>query len=119
MKGTFLITDKNKIIKKTKESSQKQVTKSQDSNSGGVFSSLVKYKKDNYNYALSSQKNNPLPKLLLVKQARLRMTNKYNASKEDYATNTLDNLIYNKNCHIVSVFKESMIMDYLEEFLKR
>ena len=29
------------------------------------------------------------------------------------------NLIFNKNTHLVSVFKDYMIIDYVEEFLKR
>ncbi len=31
----------------------------------------------------------------------------------------MENLIYNKNSHLVTVFKDYMIWDYVEEFLKR
>ena len=31
----------------------------------------------------------------------------------------LENIILNKNCHIVAVFKDYMILDYIDEFLKR
>jgi hypothetical protein len=45
--------------------------------------------------------------------------NKYLSRKSDYDSNVVDNLIYNKNCHIVSIFKEYMILDYTDEFLRR
>ena len=31
----------------------------------------------------------------------------------------MHNLIFNKGSHLVSVFKDYMIVDYVEEFLKR
>jgi hypothetical protein len=44
---------------------------------------------------------------------------KYHSSKTDYEVGLIENLIYNKNCHIVSTFKEFMILDYTDEFLRR
>ena len=43
----------------------------------------------------------------------------YNCTKEGYETIIVNNLLHNKPCHIVSVFKENMIQDYIDEFLKR
>jgi hypothetical protein len=47
------------------------------------------------------------------------LTKKYHTSKSDFDGQIIENLIYNKNCHIVSVFKEYMILDFIDEFLKR
>ena len=117
MKGNTLLADKNKIIKKSKDINYKPTYKIP--NSGGDFSSITKHIKDKYTKSLSTKKLNPLPKKLLIKHSRIKLLEAYNSNKYTYAANMLENLIYNKNCHLVSVFKESMIMDYLEEFLKR
>ena len=45
--------------------------------------------------------------------------NEYNCTKEGYEILIVNNLLHNKPCHIVSVFKENMIQDYIDEFLKR
>ena len=39
--------------------------------------------------------------------------------KYTYKGLIMENLIFNKNTHLVSVFKDYMIWDYIEEFLKR
>ena len=39
--------------------------------------------------------------------------------KYSYKGLIMENLIFNKNTHLVSVFKDYMIWDYIEEFLKR
>lgn len=39
--------------------------------------------------------------------------------KKIYEANILDALIYNKNCHLISLFNEYLIWDYIDEFLKR
>ena len=31
----------------------------------------------------------------------------------------MDVLVFNKNCHLVTIFKDYMILDYIDEFLKR
>ena len=48
--------------------------------------------------------------------------NKYNNEKNleyQYIGLITRNLIFNRNTHLVSMFKDNMIMDYIEEFLKR
>jgi hypothetical protein len=44
---------------------------------------------------------------------------RYSPTNADYNDIIVDNLIYNKNCHMVSTFKDYMIIDYVDEFLKR
>ena len=53
---------------------------------------------------------------------RIKLYNKYenkNDLKYQYLGLIMQNLIFNKNTHLVSVFKDYMIVDYIEEFLKR
>ena len=40
-------------------------------------------------------------------------------NKDNYLNLIMDILIFNKNCHFVAIFKDYMILDYKEEFLKR
>ncbi len=44
---------------------------------------------------------------------------RYNTSNDEYHDVILDSLICNKNCHIVAIFKDYMIYDFVDEFLKR
>jgi hypothetical protein len=44
---------------------------------------------------------------------------RYSNKEGDYDRMILDSLLYNKNTHVVSVFKDHMILDYVDEFLKR
>ena len=53
---------------------------------------------------------------------RIYLNNTYgdkNNLKYQYIGLIMYNLIFNKNTHLVSVFKDYMIIDYIEEFLKR
>ena len=40
-------------------------------------------------------------------------------NKDNFLNLIMDVLIFNKNCHFVAIFKDYMIMDYKDEFLKR
>lgn len=44
---------------------------------------------------------------------------RYNTSTDEFNDVVLDSLICNKNCHIVAIFKDYMIYDFVDEFLKR
>lgn len=44
---------------------------------------------------------------------------KYMTSKDFYNTKVINDIIYNENSHIVSVFKDYLIFDDISEFLKR
>ena len=43
----------------------------------------------------------------------------YSKLKYKYLGLIMENLIFNKNSHLVAIFKDYMIWDYIEEFLKR
>lgn len=48
------------------------------------------------------------------------LSKKYSIREGEYQGIIVENLLYNKNCHLVSVFKDNMIYDFImEEFLKR
>ena len=44
---------------------------------------------------------------------------RYNTLEKDYTTYMTEVLIMNKPCHIVCKFKDFMIFDFIDEFLKR
>lgn len=44
---------------------------------------------------------------------------KYMTSKDFYNVKVINDIIYNENSHIVSVFKDYLIFDDISEFLKR
>ena len=46
---------------------------------------------------------------------------RYNSNDKNSSYNQLivNSLIFNKNTHLVAMFKDSMIWDYIDEFLKR
>lgn len=44
---------------------------------------------------------------------------KYLTSREYYNVKIINDIIYNENAHIVSVFKDYLIFDDVSEFLKR
>ena len=45
--------------------------------------------------------------------------NKYGDISEDYNCLHLDSLIFSKNCHLMTCYKENLIWNYIDEFLKR
>jgi len=94
------------------------------------------YKKKSSNHAQESNKNmheknqtanknlNKIPIIEKYKFSfditiRLTLNKFYNLYPIEYKKITVENLIYNKNCHLVSIFKDHMIFDYVDEFLKR
>ena len=44
---------------------------------------------------------------------------KYNSTTEDFNGEIVESLICNKNSHVVAIFKDYMIYDFVDEFLKR
>ena len=76
--------------------------------------------KKNRKIGIKEVKNDPILKI----RAKMRnyLNNKYtnkNNLKYQYIGLIMENLIFNKSVHLVSVFKDYMIADYIEEFLKR
>ena len=51
--------------------------------------------------------------------ANLKLTKKYNCTKKSYEKCIIGNLLNNANCHLVAIFKEKMLSDYIDEFLRR
>ena len=44
---------------------------------------------------------------------------KYKSTEKQYNLTIIESLICNKNCHAVAILKDFMIIDYIDEFLKR
>ena len=51
--------------------------------------------------------------------SNLKIRKKYNCTKKTYEKCIISFLINNANCHLVSVFKEKMLLDFIDEFLRR
>ena len=47
------------------------------------------------------------------------LSKKYMTSKDFYNVKIINDIIYNENTHVVSIFKDYLIMDDISEFLKR
>ena len=47
------------------------------------------------------------------------LNKKYLTSREYYNVKIINDIIYNENAHVVSVFKDYLIFDDVSEFLKR
>jgi hypothetical protein len=53
----------------------------------------------------------------LEKRVRQGLIKKYEASQTNYHSLLAHSIVYNEKCHIVAVFKESLIFEENEEFL--
>ena len=51
--------------------------------------------------------------------SNLKILKNYNCLKKKYEKYIINNLLNNANCHLVSTFKEKMLTDFVEEFLRR
>jgi len=47
------------------------------------------------------------------------LSKKYSTNRDYYNLKIVNNLIYNENTHVVSIFKDYLILDDINEFLKR
>lgn len=47
------------------------------------------------------------------------LTNKYASTQDFCSLKIVNDLIYNENTHVVSIFKDYLILDDINEFLKR
>ena len=47
------------------------------------------------------------------------LSKRYSSNREFYNLKVVNDLIYNENTHIVSIFKDYLILDDINEFLKR
>ena len=55
----------------------------------------------------------------LFNAIKLNLEKKYLTTRESYNTKVINDIIYNENTNITSVFKDFLILDDLSEFLKR
>ena len=51
--------------------------------------------------------------------SNLKIKKEYNCTKKIYEKTIITYLLNNANCHLVSIFKEKMLTDYVDEFLRR
>ena len=51
--------------------------------------------------------------------SNLKIQKKYNCTPKQYNSYIVDYLLNNADCHLVSIFKEKMLIDYIDEFLRR
>lgn len=63
-----------------------------------------------------SKLEGPKSKIEIIKE---NLEKKYLTSREYYNVKIVNDIIYNENTHIVSVFKDYLIFDDVSEFLKR
>jgi hypothetical protein len=64
-------------------------------------------------------KRNILPYHMIIRNFKYNLVTKFNTKISDFREIILEYLMLNRSCHLVSVFKDYMIYDYVEEFLKR
>ena len=79
--------------------------------------SRKKANKDSKSEKPKNLKNNYL--LSLKYLAHKNLSQKYNCTLDKYNLLTINYLLSNKTCRMVTLFKEEMILDYIDEFLKR
>ena len=87
-----------------------------------ISSNLIQEElKDNNNKVNKRKKLSDLEKSIIKVNylANLKIKNKYNGTKKIYEKYIINLLINNSNCHVVSIFKERMLTDYIDEFLRR
>ena len=51
--------------------------------------------------------------------SNLKIRKQYNCTKKQFEKNIITYLLNNANCHLVSIFKERMLTDFVDEFLRR
>ena len=74
------------------------------------------YDKTSYSNNLFKSKHNKKSLEIIIHQ---KFVNKYRFMPNNYNLNIIDNIIYNDKTHIVSMFKEYLIIDDKGDFLKR
>ena len=88
----------------------------------------LNFKKNIFFDDLTEEKPEPISKRKVktykdLKKIAMNQINKRYGTKAKlkykYIGLIMENLIFNKNTHLVSTFKDFMIWDYIEEFLKR
>ena len=76
----------------------------------------------NIKISVGKSEKKVVPLIRIENQMNEYLNNKYGnkgSFKYQYLGLIMENFMFNKNTHLVSVFKDYMIVDYVEEFLKR
>ena len=122
--------NKNNISKNSNNAYPEKPLKDEKSPLGSPF-----YKAININYAINaikcsrkknfnkdSKMTNNLKKNFLTSienQVYKNLSKKYNYTLDKYNLLCINYLLSNRSCRLVCIFKEKMITDYIDEFLKR
>ena len=99
------MNNKGKKLQKNKKN-EKLTTKKKKQENPKLFNSNNNFNKINSLY-------------LIQKELSSKINSKYNCTKKKYELFIMEYLINNANCRLVSIFKEGMLNDYIEEFLHR
>lgn len=75
------------------------------------------YNKESKSQKIKTKKNKCL--FSFESQVRNNLYKKYNLTQKKFNLQCVNYLLSNATCRLVSVFKEKMIIDYVDEFLKR
>ena len=80
-------------------------------------------KNEKQNYKSNGERYNFTPLKKIISKSKEYLNNKYGTKQDklkyNYIGLVMEALIYNKNAHLVALFKDYMIIDYIDEFLKR
>ena len=103
---------KSKIISKKCNNNTERLNPKEAIKTSHIIQSLKRYKK-------YYKKKFPKEKVKYESIAYNNLIKKYNYTPDKYNLLCIYNLLNNSYCHLVSEFKEKMILDYIDEFLKR
>jgi hypothetical protein len=117
----FSITEYTSNNKKTRSTSQSNTRKlnfttTSKSNNNLTLSTTHK---SSIHKKINSHKHNLASFKSLRWYSIQRLIHKHNCRERTYNKQVINNLIYTKNCHIVCQFKDDLIFNCPEEFLKR
>ena len=112
--------EKNILVINNQKSNYKRDDKEKSKESINKIHNPSIYKENNNSFKLRIKGNN----LRDVRKMAMRgianqISNRYNSTLEEFNETIVDSLICNKNCHVVAIFKDYMIYDFVDEFLKR
>ena len=111
----------NNKIKKSKENNINDIKSLAESNTTSYLSNFLNNTNKTSNKQNVENAKNTKYKYLLTFERRVQnnLKDKYNYSNRKYELLCINHLLRNSNCRLVSIFKERMIIDYIDEFLKR
>ena len=84
-----------------------------------MLSSKNLIKKNQKNNNISQSRNSIKRKIIQYRQYIYKKISKKYISTKQYIINIINNIIYNEKAHIVATFKDYLILDDTNEFLKR